>query len=705
MRAAFGRECVCERKLKPVCGTDGQTYENMCQFECAKRLHAAISVQYGGSCCAPASLCPAGVYAPICDNFGSMHNNECLFEYNKCLAKKMYGVSLKVGAANKCAEFVPTNDTRLCEFECKDELDLVCDNLGQTHKNQCFFEQVICEQQLKKLPTASLIHKGRCNNGKYPKSSQRASSFGTPIQEFGQSGGAGEGNDAKLFFHQPDDPFINQNPYDLFVPATVETTAESSAASSPQPPMSTTITPWSTSNPAYTNKAPEQPEANPSTPEPFVPQTTGIPSTEFTDGAECSALNCNYKQWAPLCDTRNRTHRNACLFEFRVCKLKKMGATRNIPEIAYHGACSFGVMSQPSPNAVTQHSDVPPTSPLAREGFCRVCEEADGEVPIPVCDNANETHISACRLAQRNCEHRANGVEERVLVHVGICRNNSLVFTMENEMCPTTCSKNYKPVCASDGITHPNLCTFQMINCRQRKMKKPDPAWLVYLHECRQPERESEEAIGNENDDVENTQEVDVTSTTPFAPPETTTTANQSQLENFECPVPDCSAEEQPTVCDNEGTIHKSECMFTWARCVAARSGRTLHLVSDDECPANKCRLLESKVCTNEYNPICGSDFRVHPNDCFFEKARCADSELEEGKCCPSLDSCPLSSDPICDSRGRLHRNRCHFDVANCRSLKIERTAPAQVAPNANCSIMNLQHGIRSGGLKRKPGR
>ncbi|KAI6202254.1 Agrin [Aphelenchoides besseyi] len=675
----FGRECVCERKLKPVCGTDGSTYENMCQFECAKRLRSSISVQYSGSCCASANLCP-GHYSPVCDNFGSLHNNECHFEHQKCLARKMYGVALRIADPSKCLEPLPTNDTRPCDFECNQEIDPHCDDRGNTHKNQCLFEQVVCVLQLKKIQTITLVHKGRCNNTKHGKSPQPVY-FGTTIQEFehkdrpSQSGT----NDAKLYFHQPDDPFVDQNPYDIFIPATLETTTQRDSSTTP----STTLSFLVNSSLSYSEQLVEQVKLDRAAD--TSPTQTIVTSTpDFSDGSECSSDSC-YKKWDPICDNRNQTHRNMYV----------------------------------------------------------------GEIQIPICDNANQTHLSACRFAQWNCEHRANGLEERVLVHVGVCRNNSLVFTMDNEVCPTTCSKNYKPVCDSDQITHPNLCTFQKINCIHRKMKRPEAAWLVYLHECRQAKNDFEDKT---TDEIEVEPNASIYNTTP-----TTTTEVSSQSENFVCPDPICPTTDQNPVCDQEGTIHKSECMFTWARCMAAREGRTLHLVSNEECPANKCRLVENRVCSNDYNPICGSDFRTHPNHCFFEKAQCLDEELDvlfkgecnqclktpcavlepenepdslfycdqngetkskcefemirciyeirfgynitwayEGKCCSTYDKCPLEVEPICDSKGKEHQNRCYFDVANCRAVKIEHIEAAQIVSNSSCDLRNSLHSPRS---------
>lgn len=39
------------------------------QFECSRRMRPALSVQYTGSCCHPAHLCPQHK-SVVCDNYG-----------------------------------------------------------------------------------------------------------------------------------------------------------------------------------------------------------------------------------------------------------------------------------------------------------------------------------------------------------------------------------------------------------------------------------------------------------------------------------------------------------------------------------------------------------------------------------------------------------------------------------------------------------
>lgn len=274
---------------------------------------------------------------------------------------------------------------------------------------------------------------------------------------------------------------------------------------------------------------------------------------------------------------------------------------------------------------------------------------------------------------------------------------------------------------------YPNLCTFQMINCHERKMRKPSPTWLVVLREC--PSQPSA-SVNNEQQFESNF---------PL---------NSSNVDenSFVCPETECGIEED-SVCDQEGTVHKNHCEFTRARCLAAKVGRSLHVVPNDECPTNKCRLVNSEPClTNIDDPVCTTDFRTLPNVCEFEHARCRDPELDilfkgeckqclkmacpildestadesqflcdqngetksrcefemvrciyeikfgynvtaayEGRCCPDFESCPSNSDPVCDIFKREHRNSCYFKVASCRAQKIEHAEPLQVYKNGSC--------------------
>jgi hypothetical protein len=66
--------------------------------------------------------------------------------------------------------------------------------------------------------------------------------------------------------------------------------------------------------------------------------------------------------------------------------------------------------------------------------------------------------------------------------------------------------------------------------------QKPDPSWLIDLHEC--PSK--------------NETSIELMNTLDTMPPNKT----EPKPEDFICPTPACPAEGQP-VCDQEGTVHK----------------------------------------------------------------------------------------------------------------------------------------------------
>uniref|UniRef100_A0A914ZKP9 Kazal-like domain-containing protein n=1 Tax=Parascaris univalens TaxID=6257 RepID=A0A914ZKP9_PARUN len=424
-----------------------------------------------------------------------------------------------------------------------------------------------------------------------------------------------------------------------------------------------------------------------------------------SDELPCSAVQCD-KNFEPVCDSNGRTHRNACLFRFYQCKIAKTTAVRL--QIAYPGQCDKLRWRQEKLRTV-----------------CGSCSE-EREM-IPICDNRNKTHQSICQFTFFNCEQRIARQEQRVLVHLGPCHSKSPLFGLKEEVCPSKCGREYEPVCDSHGTTHPNLCTFQQYNCRARKQHVENVAFLNSLGAC--------------------AQDVPADETTSEISVMTSNVGTSALKDDFDCPEPHCS-NTRSIVCDSEGRLHRNECLFAWARCLAAREGRTLTIMPESECETFTC----TQNCSNDYQPVCSSDFITYPNRCFFHKAKCAGNEIDvlfngecreclqepcsstnenepessficdhneetklkcefemlrciyekkygyvisaiyEGRCCPSEEACPDYTEEICDSYGRTHKNLCLYEVMKCRSLKINGIN-LTVARNGSCESQghNLQ--------------
>lgn len=56
--------CICAEIDEPVCGSNGKTYSNKCEFDCAKETEETLQIQYDGKCGKPQTgECKCAVHA------------------------------------------------------------------------------------------------------------------------------------------------------------------------------------------------------------------------------------------------------------------------------------------------------------------------------------------------------------------------------------------------------------------------------------------------------------------------------------------------------------------------------------------------------------------------------------------------------------------------------------------------------------------
>lgn len=130
---------MCDRVFEPICGSDGITYANSCLLEYAACRNPAVQPFGAGKCpphmqaartsipnsngppCIPGP-CPY-MYAPVCGSDGQTHDNLCLFANARCLHPQH---SLTVIHDGECdADTQLTCETMTCPAfsECREQTE------------------------------------------------------------------------------------------------------------------------------------------------------------------------------------------------------------------------------------------------------------------------------------------------------------------------------------------------------------------------------------------------------------------------------------------------------------------------------------------------------------------------------------------------------------------------------------------------------
>ncbi|KAJ3094139.1 hypothetical protein HDU97_008453, partial [Phlyctochytrium planicorne] len=155
---------VCTADFSPVCGSNGKTYSNTCQFEGEKcRLGLSnLSIASQGECkstkpdCSKFEVCTAD-FSPVCGSNGKTFSNTCQFEGEKC---RLGLSSLTIASQGECKTAKPD----CSKFEvCTADFSPVCGSNGKTYSNTCQFEGEKCRLGLSGLTIAS---QGECKSTK-----------------------------------------------------------------------------------------------------------------------------------------------------------------------------------------------------------------------------------------------------------------------------------------------------------------------------------------------------------------------------------------------------------------------------------------------------------------------------------------------------------------------------------------------------------